>query len=46
LDSFLNNARRLAQDQELRLKMGLNGRIYLEEHYDVTKTVEILLKHL
>lgn len=46
LESFLNNAKRLAQDQELRSKMGLNGRKYLEEHYDVTKTVEILLKHL
>lgn len=46
LDSFLNNAKRLAQDQELRLRMGLNGRKYLEEHYHVTKTVEILLKHL
>ena len=46
LDSFLNNARRLAQDQYLRLQMGLNGRKYLEDNYDVTKTAEIILKHL
>lgn len=46
LDAFLNNAKRLAQDEALRLEMGSNGRKYLEEHFDVTKTVEILLKHL
>ena len=26
--------------------MGLNGRIYLEENYDIMKTIDILLKHL
>lgn len=46
LDAFLNNAKRLAQDEALRLEMGSKGREYLEEHYDVTKTVEVLLKHL
>ena len=46
LDAFLSNAKRLAQDEVLRLEMGSQGREYLEEHYDVTKTVEILLKHL
>ena len=46
IDLFINYARRLSEDSELRSKMGLNGRIYLEENYDITKTVDILLKHL
>ncbi len=46
LEAFLANSIRLAEDQNLRLEMGLNGRKYLEENYDVTKTVDILLKHL
>ena len=46
LEMFLANSIRLAEDQNLGLEMGLNGRKYLEENYDVTKTVDILLKHL
>ena len=46
LGAFLDNAKRLAKDQDMRLNMGMNGRKFLEENYDVTKTVEILLKHL
>lgn len=46
INSFVNYAQRLSEDGELRTKMGLNGRIYLEENYDITKTVNILLKHL
>lgn len=46
LDSFIRHAKLLSKDKELRERMGLNGRLYLEENYDVTKTVNILLKHL
>lgn len=46
IDSFIDYAQRLSENSELRTKMGLNGRIYLEENYDITKTVDILLKHL
>lgn len=46
LDSFIRHVKLLSKDKELRERMGLNGRLYLEENYDVTKTVNILLKHL
>lgn len=43
---FLKYANKLSENKELRKKMGNNGRFYLEEHYDIKKTVDILLKHL
>lgn len=46
VNSFIEYAQRLSIDSELRTKMGLNGRIYLEENYDITKTIDILVKHL
>lgn len=46
LPSFLENARKLSGNKVLREKMGNNGRDYLEKHYDVTKTVDIIIKHL
>ena len=46
INSFIEYAQKLANDKELREQMGLNGRLYLEENYDITKTVNILLKHL
>lgn len=46
IDSFVNHAQRLSKDEELRTRMGFNGRIYLEENYNISKTVDILLKHL
>jgi glycosyltransferase involved in cell wall biosynthesis len=46
LDSFINYAKQLSEDEELRAQMGSNSRIYLEKHYDITKTIDILLKHL
>ena len=46
INSFMNYAQRLSEDKELRNQMGLNGRLYLEENYDITKTIDILLKHL
>jgi len=46
INSFINYAQELAKNEGLRSEMGLNGRIYLEENYDITKTIDILLKHL
>lgn len=46
LDTYIKYANKLSEDDKLRSKMGLNGRIYLEENYDITKTIDILLKHL
>jgi len=46
LETFLEHAKRLALDETLRREMGSNGRDYLEEHYDISKTVNIILKHL
>lgn len=46
INSFIEYANKLSTDEELRKKMGLNSRLYLEENYDITKTVNILLKHL
>lgn len=46
LVSFLQNAYKLSTNKELRDKMGNNGRDYLEKYYDVTKTVDIIIKHL
>lgn len=46
IKSFIEYAQRLSEDKELRNQMGLNGRLYLEENYDITKTINILLKHL
>lgn len=45
-NSFIDYAKRLSEDKELRNQMGLSGRLYLEENYDITKTIDILLKHL
>jgi len=46
INSFIEYANKLSTDEELRKEMGLNSRLYLEENYDITKTVNILLKHL
>lgn len=46
VDIFISYAQKLSENSELREKMGLNGRQYLEENYDITKTIDILLKHL
>lgn len=46
IDTFIRYAQKLSEDSDIRNKMGLNGRLYLEENYDITKTVDILLKHL
>jgi glycosyltransferase involved in cell wall biosynthesis len=46
LPTFINHARKLSDDRNLRESMGLNGRRYLEENYDIRKTVDIIIKHL
>ncbi|MDA3884551.1 MAG: glycosyltransferase family 4 protein [Candidatus Delongbacteria bacterium] len=43
IESFISNANKLADNEELRTKMSTNSRRYLEENYDVRKTVEIIL---
>lgn len=46
LDSFLKHAKQLAADLELRKRMGSSGRTFLEDNYDIKKTLDIMLKHL
>ncbi|MGE7647257.1 glycosyltransferase family 4 protein [Peribacillus frigoritolerans] len=46
LNSFISNAITLSLDKRLRNQMGELGRLYLEENYDIKKTVEIIIKHL
>lgn len=46
VEEFIKHAKKLSTDKKLREEMGLKGRIYLEENYDIRKTVDILLKHL
>ncbi|MGM7634658.1 glycosyltransferase family 4 protein [Bacillus sp. Hm123] len=46
LNSFMMYAVKLAMNKRLREEMGDNGRIYLEQHYDVRKVADILLKHV
>lgn len=45
-NEFIKYAQKLSKNKELRERMGLSGRRYLEENYDIRKTVDILLKHL
>lgn len=46
LDSFISNAIQLSANKELRTRLGTNGRRFLEENYDIRKTVNTILKHL
>lgn len=46
LNSFIDNAKKLSLDKSLRDRMGENGRKYLENNYDISKNVEIIIKHL
>ena len=46
VNDFINNAQKLSKDKILRKSMGICGREYLEENYDIKKTIGILLKHL
>ena len=38
-------AAQLASDEILRKRMGNSGRQYLEEHFDVRNSAEIILRH-
>ena len=46
IEAFLENASLFSTNDTLRKQMGENGRKYLEEHYDIKKTVNVILKHL
>jgi len=46
LGEFIWKANTLSLNKKERVQMGLNGRKYLEENYDVAKTVHIILEHL
>lgn len=46
INEFIKKANDISLYKEQRIQMGVNGRKYLENHYDVTKTVNIILKHL
>jgi len=46
IETIIENANRLSADRAFRQHLGENGRKYLEEHYDIRKTVNIILKHL
>ncbi|MCI1590677.1 MAG: glycosyltransferase family 4 protein [Heyndrickxia oleronia] len=46
LDSFIHLAKSLADNNVLRKQMGLKGRDYLEDNYDIRKTANIIMKHL
>ena len=45
LNSFVKNMEKLVEDNDLRHQMGQNGRIYLEEHYTVDKSYQIIMRH-
>ncbi len=46
INNFLENAKLFSDNITLRKVMGENGRVYLEKHFDIRKTVNIILKHL
>lgn len=46
IEAFISNANRLSIDVTLRGRLGINGRKYLEEHYDIRKNVKTITKHL
>ena len=45
-NEFIKYAQKLSIDKDIRQDMGLSGRKYLEQHYDIKETVNILLNHL
>ena len=46
INSFINYANNLSKNSELRKRMGLKGRKYLEENYDIEKNIGSLIKFL
>jgi glycosyltransferase involved in cell wall biosynthesis len=45
-EAFMKYVEILSKDKEKRVKMGKNGRKYLEKNYNIEKNIDILLKHL
>lgn len=45
-EGFKEQIRILCEDRDMRIKMGQNGRRYLEENFDVSRSVEIIARHL
>jgi len=44
IDNFIKNVNKLTNDEQLRRIMGTNARKFLDDNYDVKKTVKILLE--
>lgn len=45
VEAFQKNVERMCNDSQLRETMGINGRNYLESHYTVKHSYEIIMKH-
>lgn len=45
ISSFIDFANKLSLNKDLRMKMGQNGREFLENNYDIRKTIDTILKH-
>ncbi|WP_019908920.1 glycosyltransferase family 4 protein [Paenibacillus sp. HW567] len=45
LEDFKNNVINLNSNEKLRLEMGSNGRVYLEENFTVDRTYKIIVAH-
>lgn len=45
LKAFRKNVERICSEPQLRKTMGINGRNYLESHYTVKHTYDIIMKH-
>jgi len=45
-DAFVAAIDRLSADEALRREMGSKGRAYLEEHYTVSRSYEIIMAHM
>ena len=45
-EAFIKNIKYLFENKDLRIKMGQNGRKYLEQNFDVTRSVNIIKSHL
>lgn len=45
MDQFIKNIRMLSKDDQLRFRLGMNGRQYFMKHFDVSQSVKILEKY-
>lgn len=45
VDAFCQNVERLCKDEALRRRLGDNGRRYLEQHFDVSRSVELIERY-